>query len=357
MSHPQLDNPVRIGRMKADTAAESELQGLVRSGTRRLDDAARESLSLESRFDLAYAEFLRCQLGEDGAFRRHRSVSSARHISPWKVSKRPNASWLPTTTSSRCRCRTLTAPGRRRVSWTRATCATTCTSTGVDPNSWTPDPLGRRYPWSPCLPAWRIVEVGAMGSGGDRRPVRDARGRAGIRGRRGSGLMARSRSPATAVSVHTSSAPSESVVGVQGGRDGRRETTLRIARGPRDGTPIQPGASPRQARSSGERLDIVLLNDAPALLRHRVIRDGILLFARSDAERVRFVLRTIREYQDLEPRLREHTCRRVLRLRERRANGRYGDILEMARRAGWLLGQVPTAAICRQKTVHLGSVG
>ena len=54
MNHPQLDNLVRIGRLKAELAAESELQGLVRSGNRRLDDAAREDLSLESRFDLAY---------------------------------------------------------------------------------------------------------------------------------------------------------------------------------------------------------------------------------------------------------------------------------------------------------------
>ena len=96
------------------------------------------------------------------------------------------------------------------------------------------------------------------------------------------------------------------------------------------------GALGREVRS--DRIDLVLLNDAPALLRHRVIRDGILLFARTDAERVRFVLRTIREYQDMEPRLREHTRRWVERLRERRADGRYGDILESARRAGELLG-------------------
>ena len=54
MNHPQLDNLVRVGRLKAEPAAESELQGLIRSGNRRLDDAAREDLSLESRFDLAY---------------------------------------------------------------------------------------------------------------------------------------------------------------------------------------------------------------------------------------------------------------------------------------------------------------
>ena len=99
------------------------------------------------------------------------------------------------------------------------------------------------------------------------------------------------------------------------------------------------GALGREVRS--DRLDLVLLNDAPALLRHRVVRDGVLLFARSEAERVRFVLRTIREYQDLEPRFREHTRHRVRRLRERRENGRSGDILETARRAGRLLG--PTA--------------
>ncbi len=54
MSHPQLDSLVRIGQLKAEPAAESELQGLVRSGIRRLADAARGELSLESRFDLAY---------------------------------------------------------------------------------------------------------------------------------------------------------------------------------------------------------------------------------------------------------------------------------------------------------------
>lgn len=54
MSHPQLDNLVRIGKLKAEPAARSELVGLIRSGSRRLHDAAREDLGLESRFDLAY---------------------------------------------------------------------------------------------------------------------------------------------------------------------------------------------------------------------------------------------------------------------------------------------------------------
>lgn len=54
MSHPQLDNLVRIGQLKAEPPSDIEIQGLLRSGQRRLDDAEREELSLESRFDLAY---------------------------------------------------------------------------------------------------------------------------------------------------------------------------------------------------------------------------------------------------------------------------------------------------------------
>ena len=91
-----------------------------------------------------------------------------------------------------------------------------------------------------------------------------------------------------------------------------------------------------------DRIDLVLLNNAPALLRHRVIRDGVLLTARSDAERARFVRRTIRDYQDIEPRLRELTRRRIRRLKEERdGDGRYGDILEAARRARRLRAAPP----------------
>jgi len=54
VSHPQLDNLARIGKLKSEAPAESEIQGLLRSGLHRLDDAGYEGLSLESRFDLAY---------------------------------------------------------------------------------------------------------------------------------------------------------------------------------------------------------------------------------------------------------------------------------------------------------------
>jgi hypothetical protein len=54
VTHPQLDNLMRIGKLKAEPPAEAELSGLLRSGSRRLADAERAELSLESRFDLVY---------------------------------------------------------------------------------------------------------------------------------------------------------------------------------------------------------------------------------------------------------------------------------------------------------------
>ena len=54
MSIQQLDNLVRIGELKAEPPSQNELGGLIRSGLRRLDDAERAELNLESRFDLAY---------------------------------------------------------------------------------------------------------------------------------------------------------------------------------------------------------------------------------------------------------------------------------------------------------------
>jgi uncharacterized protein (UPF0332 family) len=54
MTQRELDNLVRIGQLKPESPAQAELDGLLRSGRRRLADAERTELSLESRFDLAY---------------------------------------------------------------------------------------------------------------------------------------------------------------------------------------------------------------------------------------------------------------------------------------------------------------
>jgi hypothetical protein len=54
MPRSQLDNLVRIGKLKIETVSAAELNGLVRSGKARLKDAGSASLSIDSRFDLAY---------------------------------------------------------------------------------------------------------------------------------------------------------------------------------------------------------------------------------------------------------------------------------------------------------------
>lgn len=54
MSRAELDNLVRVGTLKSEPPEQREFDSLVRSGRRRLHDAAKDSLSFESRFDLAY---------------------------------------------------------------------------------------------------------------------------------------------------------------------------------------------------------------------------------------------------------------------------------------------------------------
>jgi hypothetical protein len=49
-----LENLAKAGKLKPEPPAQAELDGLVRSGSIRLADARNTTLSLESRFDLAY---------------------------------------------------------------------------------------------------------------------------------------------------------------------------------------------------------------------------------------------------------------------------------------------------------------
>ena len=54
MASTELENLLRIGKLKAEPPAVHEIEGLLRSGKTRLRDAARLDLGIESRFDLAY---------------------------------------------------------------------------------------------------------------------------------------------------------------------------------------------------------------------------------------------------------------------------------------------------------------
>ena len=91
MQQPQLDNLVRVGHLKTEAAAAGEIEGLVRSGTRRLIDATHESLSLESRFDLAYnaghalaLAALRCRGYRSGARRAFTERAPPSSPSGWE---------------------------------------------------------------------------------------------------------------------------------------------------------------------------------------------------------------------------------------------------------------------------------
>lgn len=54
MPHDQLANLVKVGQLKAESSSDQEVAGLISSGLARLRDAGNETLSIESRFDLAY---------------------------------------------------------------------------------------------------------------------------------------------------------------------------------------------------------------------------------------------------------------------------------------------------------------
>lgn len=48
-------------------------------------------------------------------------------------------------------------------------------------------------------------------------------------------------------------------------------------------------------------VDLVLLNGAPPLLRHRVLEQGQMLVCRDESARIRFQVATVRDYCDLAP--------------------------------------------------------
>lgn len=54
MSSAELDNLVRIGKLKRESPVKEEIIGLLGSAAERLRDASRPELSYSSRFDLAY---------------------------------------------------------------------------------------------------------------------------------------------------------------------------------------------------------------------------------------------------------------------------------------------------------------
>jgi len=54
MTSSELENLLRIGKLKREPPSAPEFEGLLRSGRARLADAANAALAPDSRFDLAY---------------------------------------------------------------------------------------------------------------------------------------------------------------------------------------------------------------------------------------------------------------------------------------------------------------
>ena len=54
MGKPELDNLVRIKRLKLEPGSRAEFDGMVRSARTHLADAQNESIDTDSQFDLAY---------------------------------------------------------------------------------------------------------------------------------------------------------------------------------------------------------------------------------------------------------------------------------------------------------------
>jgi predicted nucleotidyltransferase len=67
-----------------------------------------------------------------------------------------------------------------------------------------------------------------------------------------------------------------------------------------------------------EDIDVVVLQDAPSLLRYNVVRSGQLLYARDGGARTAFEREVQRTYKDEEPFLERETTRTLQRILARR---------------------------------------
>lgn len=56
----------------------------------------------------------------------------------------------------------------------------------------------------------------------------------------------------------------------------------------------------------GTRVDVVILNSAKIVLKHQVLKSGLLIYTKSNEARRTFHERTIREYLDFKPALQVH---------------------------------------------------
>lgn len=56
-----------------------------------------------------------------------------------------------------------------------------------------------------------------------------------------------------------------------------------------------------------DEVDLVVLNDAPPLLAHRILREGLLIFSGDDKIRLEFETKAVLKYLDWKPHLEKYT--------------------------------------------------
>lgn len=127
--------------------------------------------------------------------------------------------------------------------------------------------------------------------------------------------------------------------GSRAGRRIRDDSDLDVAVLPGSGDPVSRRkilsctASALAGIAPGGRVDVVLLDEAPELLRHQIMKTGRVVLARDPAAWRAWRVRTMREHGDREPYRRLLASAQRRRLTNGGAGGRSGRALESLERA------------------------
>jgi len=72
----------------------------------------------------------------------------------------------------------------------------------------------------------------------------------------------------------------------------------------------------RTSKLHSDKIDLRILNVSPFLLQYNILKEGVLIFSRDEAERVDFETRVMNRFFELKPYLDEYKRMLLLRIRE-----------------------------------------
>lgn len=99
---------------------------------------------------------------------------------------------------------------------------------------------------------------------------------------------------------------------------------------------LQRAAAELASLVPSDRADVVFLDEAPVLLRQRVMEHGKLVLVRDEAPWKRLRVKTMREWGDMEPYRKRYMAAQRRRLMEGDFSGRRPRALESLERIDWL---------------------